>query len=337
MSTTIQGVIAMPGSGKYQIIMPEAANSFKLKLASNTDWYLGIDQSTSCTGLALESSNGKFVILLDVIRDKRMMKEDFFKDLRRLINGISFDQEFLLVANEKPVPRKFAHARETLLELLGRLNTWIEDNPAFEYAAHEALFPQTWKSKVVDKTKGKNRSNIKSEVASDLVDRFPELQHYFEFYHTDDYDSFDALGILEGARQYAYTANGYPKIHGSLEKTHTALALYQWAEWDDTKSYEENLAEIVGDMCKVLEPVILRYNPDYSLNENIRMCSSNYQSVLTVVPHDCLTAFQWKFGIDISESNKRLILIAVRKGNFTASTINALCEYLPMNEEVFAE
>ena len=337
MSTQIQGIMCMPGTGKYQIIMPDHARDFTLRLKDGVSWKLGIDQSTSCTGLALKSSDQKYLVLLDVIRDKNMLKEDYFRDLRGVITRTTKDRVFTLVANEKPVPRKFAHARETLTELLGRLNTWIEDNPAFDGATHEAVFPQTWKSMVVDKSKGPNRSNIKREVASDLVDRYPELQHYFDFYHTSDYDSFDALGILDGTIEHAFTPDGYPKIHGTIEKTHTALALYKWYDWDSDFSYEENLAAAFGDMAQVFQPVILRYNPRYTLNENVRLCSSAYTSVITVLDGVDLVPFQWKYGIDINEAGKKMILIALKMGAFSGGAISALKSYYPMNEEVYPD
>ena len=128
--TTIQGVVALPGTGKYIIIRPQSVKEFSLTLDPKTHWYLGIDQSTSCTGLTFKAANNKFVVLIDVIRDKYMQKDDYFKDLRKVIMNTARDQQFDLVVNEKPVPKKcFAHARDTLLELLGRLNVWIEDTP----------------------------------------------------------------------------------------------------------------------------------------------------------------------------------------------------------------
>lgn len=336
--TVVQGVITKPGTGKSVIIRPEPASEFNLTLTYNTHWYLGIDQSTSCTGLTIKAADDSFLILLDVKRDKNSPKDDFFRDLRRIIMRIAKDHSFDLIVNEKPVPkREFARARDTLFELLGRLNTWIEDTPEFENVQHGALLPQTWKSLVMDKSKGKHRSNIKAEVASDLVDKFPELQEYYEFYHTDDYDSFDSLGILQGYLAYAFTAEGYPQIHGSMEKRHTSVVLYNWIKWDQNKSYDENVLYAIGDNVDIFEPRILRYNTRYSLHENIRMASSNFSCVATVLPQDSLGTFRWKYGIDPGDQSCRMMAIILRRGDFSASLLRNIKEVYIWNEEVFSE
>lgn len=227
------------------------------------------------------------------------------------------DQQFDLVVNEKPVPKKcFAHARDTLLELLGRLNVWIEDTPEFENAQHGAVFPQTWKSQVMDKSKGKNRSNIKSEVASDLVDKYPELKYYYDFYHTDDYDSFDSLGILDGYISYAFTSDGYPQIHGSKEKRHASVVLYDWIDIDDSLSFEQNIETAIGDNISIFQPYILRYNVKYSLHDNIRMASSNFGCVATLLPKSELAPFRWKFGIDPEILWQGINVIIMKRGDF---------------------
>jgi hypothetical protein len=336
--TTIQGVVALPGTGKYIIIRPQSVKEFSLTLDPKTHWYLGIDQSTSCTGLTFKAANNKFVVLIDVIRDKYMQKDDYFKDLRKVIMNTARDQQFDLVVNEKPVPKKcFAHARDTLLELLGRLNVWIEDTPEFENAQHGAVFPQTWKSQVMDKSKGKNRSNIKSEVASDLVDKYPELKYYYDFYHTDDYDSFDSLGILDGYISYAFTSDGYPQIHGSKEKRHASVVLYDWIDIDDSLSFEQNIEIAIGDNISIFQPYILRYNVKYSLHDNIRMASSNFGCVATLLPKSELAPFRWKFGIDPEMPGKALMAIIMKRGDFSAALLRNIKEVYTWNEEMFDE
>lgn len=336
--TTIQGVIIKPGTGKSMIVRPQPVSEFKLTLINSTHWYIGIDQSTSCTGITFKAADKSFLILLDVIRDKHMQKEDFFKDLRKIIMGTAKGQTFDLVVNEKPVPkREFQRARDTLFELLGRLNTWIEDTEEFQGVQHGAILPQTWKSLVMDKSKGKHRSNVKAEVAADLVDRYPELKEYYEFYHTDDYDSFDSLGILEGYIAYAFTSDGYPQIHGSMEKRHASVVLYNWIKWDAEKSYDDNVLYAIGDNIDIFNPYVLRYNTRYSMHENIRMASSNFGCVATVLPKDVLAPYKWKYGIDPEDPNCRMMAIILRRGDFSATMLRNIKEVYIWNEEVFSE
>lgn len=336
--TVLKGVLIQPGTGKDIEIPARPCKEFNLTLRHGIPWYLGIDQSTSCTGIALMDGRGYFVLLLDVIRDKNAPIDEYYKDLRRLLVRLVKGQNIDLVANERPVPTdKKKYTRDVLTEFLGRLNSWIDDIEEFDNAQHEQLFPQVWKSLVVDKSKGKNRSNIKSEVAQDLVDRFPELEYYYKFEHTKDYDAFDALGILVGAIQYAFTSDGYPKIHGSKEKRHVSLVLYDWIDWDEEKAFESNVMDALADNLSVFEPYILHYNDRYSLHDNIRMASSNYNCTATVLPQSELMPFKWKYGIDSEDSNKRLLAIILKRGEYTTGFVNSAKRVYPWNDEVYDE
>ena len=336
--TQIQGTVIKPGTGQNSIIDKQAANYFNLKLTKNTSWYVSFDQSTSCTGICLKAADNSFLILLDVIHDKSMTKDEYYRDLRRVIVNFAKGATFRIVVNEKPIPSNDkVHARNTLLELLGRLSTWLNDIPEFDHAQRGALFPQTWKSLVMDKSKGKHRSNIKAEIASDLVDVFPELRYYYDFYHTDDYDSFDALGILQGYLAYAFDEEGNPQIHGSLEKRHTSLVLYDWISYDSSLSFEDNIINALGANVDAFEPFALRYNKKHSFHDNIRMASSNFDCVVTILPREELAPYRWKFGIDITDMSKELMVIIIRKGAYSSGFINSAKAAYSWNEEVFSE
>lgn len=149
----------------------------------------------------------------------------------------------------------------------------------------------------MDKSKGKNRSNIKSEVASDLVDKYPELKYYYDFYHTDDYDSFDSLGILDGYISYAFTPDGYPQIHGSKEKRHASVVLYDWIDIDDSLRFEQNIETAIGDNISIFQPYILRYNVKYSLLIIFAWQAVTLGCVATLLPKSELAPFRWKFGM----------------------------------------
>lgn len=338
--TTVQGVIIKPGPNKdsFQVIKPELCKNFNLILKKDIPWYIGLDQSTSCTGVALKAADRSFVILLDVIRDTVAPKEEYFRDLHKLLIRLVRDQQIDIIVNEKPVPtEKKKYARQVLTEFLGRLNAWIDDIPELENAQHGALFPQTWKSLVMDKSKGKNRSKIKAEIAADLVDRYPALDYYYRFMHTDDYDAFDALGILEGYIAYAFTPDGYAQIHGSKETSHVSLVLYDWIDWDSRLSFEENIENALDGNLEIFQPYILRYNENHSLHDNIRMASSNYDCTATIIPQKELQPFKWKYGIDPADTTKALMALILRRGRFSVGLVNNAKKVYTWNEEVFNE
>lgn len=333
--THLQGVVIKPGTGKSVLIPATPIKDFKLTLAKNVSWYMGIDQSTSCTGICFKAANNSFLVLLDVIRDKNIPKETYGQDLYHLLSRVVNDQIIDLAINEKPVPSKYKFAHDILVEFLGKLQVWLDTIPEFENALRDSIYPQSWKSLVMDQSKGKNRKNVKAEVAADLVDVYPELQEYYEYYHTSDYDSFEALGILDGFIKYAFTSDGCPMIHGIKEKSHISFVAYDWIDWDDSKEYDDNIKSALGDTLRVIEPNILSYNERYSLHDNIRMSSSNWDCTVTVLPQSELTSFMWKYSVDITEQGKRMIAIILRRGSYTSSFISGFKSWYPWNEEVF--
>lgn len=321
-NATVTGCVWMPLYGKTICIRPASIESFRLSLTRDTSWKIGIDQSTSCTGIALKSTDNKFVILLDVHNDYRIDKQGYYRGLKYLLRRIVRDRDFRFIVNEKPIPSKNKrYARDVLMEFLGHLNEWIDDTPELRGIRHEALYPQTWKSIVVDKSKGKHRSNIKYEVASDVVDLYPGLRGYFDTYPFSDYDSFDALGILDGFEKYAFDKSGNEMIHGSIEKRHNSFVCYDWV---DRAAIGENIEKRLGELLPCLKLRALVYNERYDFYTNVRMASSNYDAVITMLPDCELQKFQWRYNFDLQDKSKCLLAYVFRPGAMPRSMVSGL-------------
>ena len=320
---TVTGVIGCPDKNGYVLLSPCSPSSFSLELDTSVQWEIGIDQSSSCTGIALHSIDNRFVVLLDVRRDKHLQKDVFYRELHILLRKLVKGADIRYIAIEKPVPSKYRSAGAVLLELKGKLEDWIWEIPELQAAAFDSMYPQSWKSLVMDAGKGKNRMNVKSEIAADLVDRYPCLRFYYTAYTGGGYDSFDALGILEGYREYAYTSNGSPMICGSTEKTHVSLVGYCWAENEKIAS-KEIFSEIFGEHFYVFRPVFRAYNSRYNLHHNIRMASSNFKSLVTLLPAGLYTELQWDLDYDFMEEGKSLLMFVFRRGSFTQGEVKCL-------------
>lgn len=332
---TVSGVILMPSTGKVVNIRPGGIDDFRLVLTKDAAWKIGVDQSTRCTGVALKSDDCKFVVLMDLRRDHAESRDTFYRSLKYFFRRLAKGNKFSLIVNEKPVPAKFRNSQEILRELLGRLNEWIDDIPEFSGVKHAAVFPQVWRSLVVDKSKGKKRSNIKSEIAADIVDMYPGLESYYMNYPDSGYDSFEALGILDGYLRYAYDDDGMELICGTIEKTHHALVCFDWV--DNERLRSNYLQDVFGDAIWCYKPLLLKYNRRYSFYENVRMASSNHPAVFTIVPRDELQAFQWEFNIDISDEGKSLAAFIFKKRDFPRSAIKVLEHLFDRRKEVLGE
>lgn len=328
---TVTGVIGFCESGKYFCIPKTAAPRFNLELTS-TEWYLGLDPASKFTGIALCDINFKAIILLDYKRDIRVSKEQYFDDLyyllKRLLNGIKVKA----VVNEKPFTAGFSRASDVLIALRGKIDGWVREIPALQSAEYNLIYPQTWKSQVIDKSKGKNRFNTKGAVAEDLCDRFPVLREYKNSLLSGDLDSFDALGLIVGYIKSAYTADGLAKISGMKEGNHVSTVTYYWARENDLDSNFSN--RIFGEFGVVFKPKYLVYNDAYSLVDNVVMASSNYDCVYTILPEKELQQFQWKLGIDITENGRCLVMFIFRKGHYGVNEMRWVQNNFEWVEEV---
>lgn len=331
----VYGVILFLKRSQVIFVRDEPVDQVNLRLNPECKWQLGIDQSTSCTGIALRDLEGQFLILLDIKRDRALAREEYFRELHFFLKRIARGMTFTLVVNERPVPGKYRSSGDVLREFLGHLNEWIISIPELSLARHESIYPQTWKSLIVNKSKGKNRSNIKSEVALDVVDIYPDLQIYYNGYRLTDYDSFDALGILEGFCRYAFDSSGNELIHGSVEKRHVSFVCYKWVSLQDIKDNARQA--LFGDALSDLELTSLMYNERYDMHTNIRMASSNYDAIVTVIPTKELQPFQWRFGIDITDRQHALVMLVFRKAALRVSECEALNRIFEWKEDVYNE
>lgn len=327
--TEAAGVITCTNPKKAILLPPGSLNKMSIKLDHKRVWDIGIDQSTSCTGICVQSTDNRFQLLFDVYRDKAMLKKDFYKDLFNLLRRLVMEQTIRLVVMERPAP-KAMYASRVLEELKGHVEEWISQIPELEAAKSDSLFPQTWKSYIVDKSKGKNRFKDKRAISADLCDRFPLLNDYRLRYPYTDYDSFDACGILNGYLAYAYTQSGEEKIHGTKEKRHVSLVGYKWV---NKSSVQEALVDF--DQYFLNKIKLLVYNKDFNLHDNVRMASSNYDASMTVLPRNSLDQFMWKYGIDPEDESKLMTMFVFRKGQFSTSDLRVIEATLPWHEEVF--
>lgn len=322
------------GSARYKLIEKQPIKLMSLALRKDKVWDIGIDQSSSCTGQCFQSADKEFQILLDLHRDQNLSNSIFYAEMTRLMEKTVSGMNIRMLVSEKPAPTAM-YASRVLEELKGHIDAWGYTIPEFEYTLKDSLFQQTWKSYIVDKSKGKGRWKVKSEVAADVVDMFPALAPYYNNYPWSDYDSFDATGILNGFLCYAFDKDGNEKIHGVKEKRHTSLVGYVWCDCNDAGILQRTFH---GETALAsLDPKFLIYNENATLHDNVRMASSNYDFIVTVLPRDTLSQFEWKYDIESDDESKMMLMMVMRTSRFTNGTVNFFKSCVPWNEEVYDE
>lgn len=319
-------------SKNFDSCVPPTPNDlFSVVLPRNKVYDVGLDQSSSCTGIAIISTDNDLEMIVDV-RNNSFNKDTFYRELKGVLRKLVYERNIRLVVCEDPVPAKGKkYASTVLLELRGRISSWMEEIPEFNQASFNSLYPQSWKSLVVDKSKGKHRSNDKECIASDICDIVPGFRKYKNIYATKDYDAFDAFGILLGYRRYAYTEAGVPKICGKIEKMHRAFVGYRYVPITDIQN--GTLNKFFGETYKYFNPQYREYNTRYSKYENIRMATSNLDCSFTIMPDKVLDSLKWEYDLE-PQSDHVLVAYMFNMSHYPQATRSALKCGFEMKEEV---
>lgn len=327
----VTGRVSVRSKGFLKDIGPVFSTDFNLVLKSGIKYRMAIDQSTTCTGIAIQDVNKDITILFDFKRDSTD-KEGFYRDLKFFIKKIIHGVDLQYFVYEKPIytPNQ-RYTSRMLIELSGRVMEWKDEFEELQGdTVVDCVFPQTWQSLVVDHSKGKNRMRKKECIADDLCDLFPEFRGYLDMHYSKDLDAFDALGILTGYEKYAYTEDGVPQICGTIEKRHTSLVCYTYVDARAATSLD-NLTYYMGDAVKIFKPKFKMFNLKKNKTENIRMASSNDPCIVTLLPHKYLNELRWKFDIQEKEGYV-LVAFILNTSKFPSSSLNALKGVLPWNE-----
>lgn len=326
---------------RYILIKPTQLELFEFHLIKEHTYWVGIDQSTTCTGIFMidADDNMKSYAMLDIKREGTD-KEVYFRGLHGILNMILTSANIKMVVAEEPFSSKFAPASSMILkELKGKLMSWFSQIPQLRDVPIHTIYPQTWKSKICEVSMSKNDAikysdavKDKKTMASLLCRTYPLLQNYLNLHFSTDCDGFDACGIILGYILYSHTKSGMPRICGIKEQRHVSFVGYAQIDKKDITG-RDALCKPLGEANYVCNPVMLAYNTDYNRHDNIRMASSNWDAVVTVLPAKQTEELCWRFGFTPDDS-KAIIMFVFRKGKFRVSTINAIKYYLPANEEV---
>ena len=335
---TLIGCMYNPKNENHIMIPEVALGAAQINLDEKEVWDIGIDQSTSCTGLTIMNAEETVAGTFDLHRDRSLDDRVFYRELKQFLTRLVANKKVRILVFEKPVPNpRFKSAQHVLYELKGRLEEWVYEIPELENAKiFDSIYPQTWKSLVMDKSAGKNRANKKIEIARDMIKLFPALREYGQAYPYTDYDGFDSLGILTGFKRYAFNEVGMEQIHGTIEKRHTAVVYYFTA--DKAMKFDEVFKAAFGDLSVVTDlqgMKFLAYNLRYKFNENIRMASSGNYPVMTMLPPNTHDYVKWEFNLDTE--NKNVFAFIFKKSALGRSNYNAFCNILPAFQEVYGE
>lgn len=302
-------------------------NLLELGLDNTEPFRISLDQSSSSTGIYATNKSRTFHLIGTIERDTTpldMYKNTLFLFIRRMLDKCFVD---LFVTESVLFQREKNRALPVLAQLKGFINGWRSQIPELQAMDEERfaeIAPAAWKKHVYNKEKGKGRFNKKAEIASDIVDIYPELKTYFDIVpKSSDYDAFDAVGILYGYEKEHRVDENLKRIVGTKDYHGDVYVFYKFLTPAEAGSRDIMIMdfELYEDKfgLNFAEP-----DAQDSWYGNIRMAVSAKRFTMSVVEDPMhKIALQWQFSTDLR--SRVVLAFILRASEVTKSERTYLC------------
>lgn len=314
------------------------ASSMDIRLPAGRRYLIGMDQSSKSTGIYVTDQDISFHFIGTIERNATN-KYKFYDDLKFFVRRLIHERDIDAFVTERLLPANRGYSLPTLAELKGYINGWKVDIPELAMMSAERfseMHPSTWKSVMMDKSKGKGRSNKKREIALDICDKFPELREYLNIVRpSSDHDGFDACGIIHGFRATRNLDGNDPdaveKIAGIKDYTGDIMVYYRSLSFADATN-PDILLEGFEYQAETYGRRFLSTDADENWYSNVKKAASTRAFTMTAVESPIHRAMlRWLF--NMGEGDTPWIAYIVRKNVMLASQREMLAKYYH-NEQI---
>lgn len=241
---------------------------------------IGIDQSSTSTGIAIETPSQLFMCTLE--RDELsvpLYKKAIKQQLHSLLSHCDL--------------RNFTYEKHgvhiTPVEsVINEVTDSIKEFARFRYGTTVntcGVLPPLWRSGFLNKDKYKNRfsrQEVKLACVEECCELVPELRRFIPF-SGRDYDAFEAYGIMKGYKNLNYTEDGMRIVNRTMDRNimrntkHVILKC---------KNYEvESEIEFIQSSIAKGKAEIVKYNSDIFVKEAVnRVCGSYPEAIILYEP-----------------------------------------------------
>jgi len=284
-----------------------------VKVNSDVPIRIGVDQSSSQTGIAVKKSTGELVCLIDIVNSSRLPYH-LFKSML----GLKFEQIFNDCDVDLCVVEKMWGGNKDAYEMLSELGKFISGYKyileGWRNAEISEILPNVWRSAYLADPKYKGqftKDKVKVAAMKEGIARYPQLHNYGMFYKEGNHvnDSFDALGILEGYEEKTFTADGnMRKVSNTITATNHKYSMQTFICKDLT-----DLNETIEQYCPRRLTTEFEFNGDFSVSENIRKATSITNKIVYLKITQDVTKIQlmWASGMVI-EKNELVYVVGWR-------------------------
>lgn len=244
----------------------ESAASSSIKVDNESVWQIGIDQSTSNTGIFMKNYDNTEAHMIEVSREDGQDAGQFIFELELFLHNLLKDTTISHMIYETPILTKVYRSSRTAFQLEGMLCAMPKRYAEYKTTTLDDIENQAWRSAVVDKELDRvYERKVASKMAVERI--YPWCSHY-GFSLGKDNDVFEALGILMGWFLKSFDQFGRPYVRGAVSTREVGGFIFPDMP--------------VSEMSKALEEAgvehkVLIENPSYSIYKNIAASVKPYE------------------------------------------------------------
>ena len=262
---------------------------------------IGVDQSSSQTGIAVKKCNGDLVCLIDIVNYSGIPYH-----LYKSMLGLKLEQIFNNCTVEMCIVEKMWGGNKDSFEMLSELGRFIAGYKyimeGWRNAEISEILPNVWRSSYLsDKIyKGQfTKDKVKIAAMKEGIRRYPQLHSYGHFHMEGSHpnDSFDALGILEGYEDKTFSDDGsMRRISNTIKPTNHKYTMHTFICTD-----LDDLNNTIEQHCPRRLREEYEFNSEFSFRENMRRATSitNKIVILKITQDVVKIQLMWMFGMVI--------------------------------------
>ena len=287
----------------------EFINTFSL--APNLIYDVGIDQSTSCTGVGIQSINDEYITIME-IANEGLSKSFYLNALKTIFNKF-IDVNIRYLVMEDPLNFMTKNQNSALISLKHALKDYFE-NSAFSYNKYDLIQPQSWRAGLIGKDNPHPKTS-KEAAVYEILERYPELNVFKDitFHPTNNsgYDGFEALGLIIGYKERFSISNDSEIIKILGPKNTTKIGFGVFCYCDSSLKELKEVQEILSSLCNCKGDFIIKYyNEEESLYANAKMSLTDDQTLTIITKPIDVISILHRYGLSY-DANKNMYMLVV--------------------------
>lgn len=287
---------------------------------------IGIDQSTSESGLYVKNyKTNEFICVLN-FKNHGLTPKEYTKMFKNILSSmLTGAQVRRLVYESHEAIGNNRYSSRVLKDLADAIKDLKYTCNGLANAEILTEKPNAWRSAFIPKERysgNYNTVNVKHAVVQECLLRYPFLKD-FQTRCSESYDSFEAIGILDGHLERNYTKEGIRIVTKSLEIERNHLSAKYFEKWRTDSDIQVIIAKYAPIIQK-RDVVYVIFNPELTIEENSRRMTSNTNKVVLMnIPKTEISALvTWETGVRLQEG-ETFMMVCYRADKKSGAMLHA--------------